>query len=68
MISQKEKASFFLDDVSHQSERAGAVGTVIDQVAQLDDEAIGCGGVAERIQITMHVSYDANASTGDTVL
>jgi len=61
VVADQEHAAAFVDQAEHQSQRAGAVGAAVDQVAELDDEAVRVGGEGEGAQVAVHVTYDPQA-------
>ena len=59
VIAENEHAPVRLQQVQHGFQHASTVRPVIDEISQLDDEAL-CGyGMAESVEITVHVSHNA---------
>ena len=57
MVAQQEQSAAFVDQAEHDAQRAGVVRAVVGQVAELHDEAVGGGGVAECGGVAMHVTH-----------
>jgi hypothetical protein len=61
VVAQNEQAASLVDQFEHDAEGAGAVRAVIYKVAELDDEAVGGDGVAERGGVAMDIAHDPDA-------
>jgi hypothetical protein len=64
VITQEEQPAALIDQPEHDAQRFSVVGAVVGQVAELNDEAFGCGGVGERDSVAMHVAHHTNGGVG----
>ena len=60
VIAQQEQPAALIDQPEHDAQRLGVVRPVVGEVAELNDEAVGCGGVGECDGVAMHVAHHAD--------
>ncbi len=61
VIADHEQPAPFVDQPEHQAQRAGAVRTVVGEIAQLHHEQVGFGGGGETAGVAVHVAHHAHA-------
>ena len=64
VVAQQEQAPLAVDQVEHDAQGAGAVRPMVGQVAELNDEAVGRGGVGEGGGLAVHVADDPDPGVG----
>ena len=60
VVAQQKQAAAFVDQAEHDAQHPGVVRAIIGEVAELDDEAVGGGGIRESGCVAVHVTHHSN--------